>query len=212
MKIDERINQIDETILEMGYRVKGMFELSLRVLESGDKEKALYVVESDDFINNYNEEINNLCINVLSLLQPVASDLRGVISAIKIANDMERIGDYAKSIARYVIRNDRLDDDLLPVALQLGELFVDLYGKTLKALKETDIKMAYEIPVLDEKIDQTFKSMGVYVEDLIKNGNRLEHPFATISMMRNIERAGDHAKNICEHLIYRIKGQYIDFG
>lgn len=212
MKIEERLNQIDETVLEMGYRVKRMFELSLTVLESGDKEKALYIIENDEFINNYNEEINNLCINVLSLLQPVATDLRSVVSSIKIANDMERIGDYAKSIARFVIRNDRLDDDLLPVAKKLGELFVDLFDKTLTALKKSDIKAAYEIPSLDEKIDQTFKDMGVYVEELISNGNRLEHPFATISMMRNIERAGDHSKNICEHLIYRLKGQYIDFG
>ncbi len=212
MKIEERLNQIDETVLEMGYRVKRMFELSLTVLESGDKEKALYIIENDEFINNYNEEINNLCINVLSLLQPVATDLRSVVSSIKIANDMERIGDYAKSIARFVIRNDRLDGDLLPVAKNLGELFVDLFDKTLTALKKSDIKAAYEIPSLDEKIDQTFKDMGVYVEELISNGNRLEHPFATISMMRNIERAGDHSKNICEHLIYRLKGQYIDFG
>lgn len=212
MKIEERLHQIDETVLEMGYRVKRMFELSLAVLESGDKEKALYVVESDEYINNYNEEINNLCINVLSLLQPVATDLRAVVSSLKIANDMERIGDYAKSIARFVIRNDRLDDDLLPVALNVGQLFVSLYDKTLNALKTSDIKAAYDIPALDEQIDQTFKDMAVYIEDLINQGNRLEHPFATISMMRNIERAGDHAKNVCEHLIYRIKGQYIDFG
>ena len=102
--MDESLAAFQALILQMYRKVKTMHELALDILRSGDKEKALQLIYMDDFVNHLEEEINDQAQTVLALLSPVATDLRKVIAGIKIASDLERIGDYAKNIADYVIK------------------------------------------------------------------------------------------------------------
>ena len=104
MKMDESLAAFQALILQMYRKVKTMHELALDVLRIGDKEKALQLIYMDDFVNPLEEAINDQAQTVLALLSPVATDLRKVIAGIKIASDLERIGDYAKNIADYVIK------------------------------------------------------------------------------------------------------------
>ena len=93
MKMDESLAAFQALILQMYRKVKTMHELALDILRSGDKEKALQLIYMDDFVNHLEEEINDQAQTVLALLSPVATDLRKVIAGIKIASDLERIGD-----------------------------------------------------------------------------------------------------------------------
>ena len=104
VKIDTELALFQDSILSMSDKVRRMYLWALEVLRTGNKEKALAIIELDEFVNNDEEEVNDRGLEVLSLLSPVASDLRIVIAGIKIASDIERIGDYAKNIARYVIK------------------------------------------------------------------------------------------------------------
>ena len=212
VRIDTEIEVFKEDIILMSQRVRKMFLTAIEVLHTGNKEKALSVVELDDYVNNANEEVNEKAVEVLSLLAPVASDLRIVIAGIKIATDLERIGDYAKAIARFVIKNDDLDPKLLSNIDILGEKFIAFFDLTMDAYARRDVKLALDLPSRDDEIDAAFKQLISYLEDMYNQNQNITNLIPTIGMLRNIERAGDHTKNICENIIYEIKGQHYDFG
>jgi len=212
VRIDTEIQSFKEEILLMSQKVRKMFIMAIEVLHTGNKEKALSVVELDEYVNNTNEEVNDKAVEVLSLLAPVASDLRIIIAGIKIATDLERIGDYAKAIARFVIKNDDLDEQILTHVDHIGDKFIAFFDETMLAYANRDVKLALDLPSRDDEIDAAFKNMISYIEVLTEEKKDITHLVPTIGMLRNIERAGDHTKNICENIIYEVKGQHYDFG
>lgn len=212
VRIDVEIQLFKDDIFLMSQNVRRMFVTAIEILHTGNKEKALSVVELDEYVNNANEEINDKAVEVLSLLAPVASDLRIIIAGIKIATDLERIGDYAKAISRFVIKNDDLDEQLLPYIEVIGEKFIEFYDETIVAYINRDVKLALDLPSRDDDIDAAFQKMINYIEQLYDEKKDISHLVPTIGMLRNIERAGDHTKNICEQVIYEVRGQHYDFG
>ena len=209
MKLDDQITQLNELILLMANHVKVMMTVAIQALIQSDHDKALYVVEQDALINHYEVEINEIAIQSLSLLQPVAKDLRTLISAIKIANELERIGDYAKNIARYVIKKQVFPKEIEGDAVALVELFLTHFDETIQVLKQPDANVAYQTALKDELLDKRFNELVEKIDNL---PTRDRISVATIGILRNVERAGDHSKNVCEHIIYRTKSQFIDLG
>ncbi|MBS3987569.1 MAG: phosphate signaling complex protein PhoU [Erysipelothrix sp.] len=209
MKLDDQITQLNELILLMANHVKVMMTVAIQALIQSDHDKALYVVEQDALINHYEVEINEIAIQSLSLLQPVAKDLRTLISAIKIANELERIGDYAKNIARYVIKKHVFPKEIEGDAVALVELFLTHFDETIQVLKQPDANVAYQTALKDELLDKRFNELVEKIDNL---PTRDRISVATIGILRNVERAGDHSKNVCEHIIYRTKSQFIDLG
>ena len=213
MKMDESLAAFQALILQMYRKVKTMHELALDIIRSGDKEKALQLIYMDDFVNHLEEEINDQAQTVLALLSPVATDLRKVIAGIKIASDLERIGDYAKNIADYVIKKGPAEPPFVgEQAEAIGRLFLAMLDATMDAYQKEDVAQAYQIPRQDEQINDQFAELSGQIETAVVQGMQLEHVVPLVAMLRNFERAGDHTKNICEHLIYQVKGQHIDFG
>ena len=213
MKMDESLAAFQALILQMYRKVKTMHELALDILRSGDKEKALQLIYMDDFVNHLEEEINDQAQTVLALLSPVATDLRKVIAGIKIASDLERIGDYAKNIADYVIKKGPAEPPFVGEQAEAsGRLFLAMLDAAMDAYQKEDVAQAYQIPRQDEQINDQFAELSGQIETAVMQGMQLEHVVPLVAMLRNFERAGDHTKNICEHLIYQVKGQHIDFG
>ncbi|WP_302925545.1 phosphate signaling complex protein PhoU [Holdemania filiformis] len=213
MKMDESLAAFQSLILQMYRKVKMMHELALDILRSGDKEKALQLIYMDDFVNHLEEEINDQAQTVLALLSPVATDLRKVIAGIKIASDLERIGDYAKNIADYVIKKGPAEPPFVgEQAEAIGRLFLEMLDAAMDAYQKEDVAQAYQIPRQDEQINDQFAELSGQIETAVMQGMQMEHVVPLVAMLRNFERAGDHTKNICEHLIYQVKGQHIDFG
>jgi phosphate transport system protein len=210
MKIDEQLKVCEDLVLSMAKQVRQMMHQSMEALMENNKEKALFVIEHDAYINNFELEVNEHAMQVLSLLQPVASDLRRVVVTIKISNDLERIGDYAKNIARYVIKNQSFPEEFKPNAKEILEAFFEMYDMMLEVVLKSDVEKAYRVAELDERMDAIFKELVTKVDEQVQKS--LPITFATIALLRNIERSGDHTKNICEHVIYRVKAQYVDFG
>ena len=153
-------------------------------------------------------KINDLAIENLALLAPVASDLRKVIAAIKITTDLERIGDYAKNIASFVITDGYINEDIKDDVKIMIDNFLTMLDHAMDCYNKEDLKWAYEIPLEDENINAAFKS----IVDKVKTDENVDHVIAMSSMLRNIERAGDHTKNVCEHIIYQLKGLHIEFN
>ncbi len=209
-KIDDALNTYQALIQEMALKVRKMHEIGLEVIETGDREKALHIIKLDEFVNHYEEEINDRAQEILSLLSPVATDLRIVIAGIKTANDLERIADYAKNISKYVIKSGQIDEKLAKNAQKIGEAFLTMFDKAMKAYAERDVKSALEIPNDDMVINELFALMIEDLQNALNQHQMLSEVIPVVRLLRNFERAGDHTKNICEHLIFLEKDQHID--
>lgn len=211
IKIEKELEEMEATILKMGYRVIAMHEKVQAIITTPDKAQALEIIQVDDRINHLEEEINDVAIAALALLSPVASDLRRVVAGIKIASELERIGDYAKNIAIFMIKHDAVDAIVLEYAQEMEGAFCTMLSTALKAYEEKDVERAFEIPEMDNVIDQLTLELNAKLRSY-EDINQLKHALSVGAMLRSIERAGDHTKNICEHIIYLIKGQHYDFG
>ena len=211
-KLDEKNMEIQQCIVKMSQRVTNMYHLANKALISGDVDIALKIIKQDQFVNSAEEEINELALNTLALLSPVAKDLRVAITAIKIANELERIGDYAKSIAAYVIKNGKLDDGYAEIATRLCDQVLAMLDNAITAYVKKDVEAAYEIPQEDDTIDAYFKEATKLLKKSIENLENVDLIIPMIAIIRNLERAGDHIVNICEDIIYENKGHLIELG
>ena len=188
--------------------INNMYAKVYEALDEHNVDKALEVIKMDEFVNRLDEEVNDLAIENLALLAPVASDLRKVIAAIKITTDLERIGDYAKNIASFVITDGYINEDIKDDVKIMIDNFLTMLDHAMDCYNKEDLKWAYEIPLEDENINAAFKS----IVDKVNTVENVDHVIAMSSMLRNIERAGDHTKNVCEHIIYQLKGLHIEFN
>lgn len=209
MQIDEMMKNYEENIIQLGTQVKTALAIAIKAFKDNDKTAALQVIERDEFVNAQNELINNQAVEILSLMQPVARDLRLVVGGIKIATDFERVGDYAKNIGRFVIKYYEGQSDYYEDIENLGEMLIKYFDRVLEILVNQDVKGAYYVASLDENIDHEFKKLLYKIAD---HANVERFPIELTNMLRNLERAGDHAKNICEQIVYIVNGQHVDFG
>lgn len=211
IKLEKELDSMEETVINMGKKTKAMHEKVLTILKQVDKSIALDIIQNDDRINHLEEEVNDLAISALALLSPVASDLRRVIAAIKIASELERIADYAKNTAIFLIKHEQVDEIILDYALNMEQTFLRMLDEAMKAYTQKDVLAALEIPAQDELIDELTTELyhKLYTFEDIE---QLKHALEVASILRSMERSGDHTKNICEHIIYLIKGQHYDFG
>ena len=212
--IDGKLSQMEQTLVKMGNRVVSMHECVCEVLAEPNKERELEIIQADDRINHMEEEINDLAIESLALLAPVASDLRKVIGTIKIATELERIGDYAKNIAKFLIKQDHLSDMVADYAISMEKDLITMLERAMQCMVDQDEEAAFAIPESDSVINQQMKDIRakLLADDGESRENALKELFEISAMLRNIERAGDHVKNICEHILYMMKGQHYDFG
>lgn len=208
VKIDEKLSYLKQRILHMATIINNMYAKVYEALDEHNVDKALEVIKMDEFVNRLDEEVNDLAIENLALLAPVASDLRKVIAAIKITTDLERIGDYAKNIASFVITDGYINEEIKDDVKVMIDNFLTMLDHAMDCYNKENLKWAYEIPLEDENINAAFKS----IVDKVKTDENVDHVIAMSSMLRNIERAGDHTKNVCEHIIYQLKGLHIEFN
>lgn len=205
---DSRMNLFKTHLLRMAESVKVSMQHSLEALLASDRVAALRVVENDENINHLDRLINSYAIETIMLQQPVAKDLRLLVGGIKVATDLERIGDYAKNIARYVIMDTSHSEEDSKLVESITAVFLSNFDYVINALDSMDDGEAYEAAKRDTLLDDAFKNIiKAYENDASKVLN-----IHLINVLRNIERAGDHSKNICEQIIYIVKGETIDFG
>ena len=211
VKIDKELDTMEANVMKMARQVISMHEKVVEVLENPDREMELEIMQADDIINHMEEKVNDQAVRSLALLSPVASDLRKVVADIKIASELERIGDYAKNVAKYLLKQDAQFPHVLEYAQQMEKYMINMLQETMKAYEERNVESAFEIVKRDQYLNQLVKEIRARLKE--ESGeNLIEDVFVVSGMLRNIERAGDHIKNICEHIIYMMKGQHYDFG
>jgi phosphate transport system protein len=209
---DEHITLLTRKILEMGGLVEQQIARAVEALVNRDIEQANRVIEHDDQIDLMEEEIDQFAIRLLATRQPMASDLRLIAMAMKISNDLERIGDYATNIAK---RCERLAKEppvkplyTMPRMAQISQAMVK---DVLDAYVERDTDKAIAVWRRDDEVDDMFTSLfRELLTYMMEDARNISPCIDLIFVAKNLERIGDHATNIAEKIHYIIHGQRIN--
>lgn len=213
-KFQEDLNILHAKLLELGNFAVNALNRSLVALENKDVELALQILEDDAEANILEEEINDFAILLIAKQQPVAVDLRRLIVAIKIANDIERMADYAVNIAKSAIRIGN-EPFVKPIdhIKRMHELSLNMLKLSLEAFNEEDLTKARQVAQMDDEVDDLY---GQTIRDLLTLSQSKPEFLAQITQLsfisRYIERSADHVTNIAENVFYLVKGKRYDLN
>ena len=207
---DEDITRLRGLIAEMGGLAEVAIQEAMQALVNGDEELAAGVVERDLKLDRLESEVDELAVRVIALRAPMADDLREIIAALKIAGVVERIGDYAKNIAKRVGRIEgRNRFEPLTLIPAMGELAAEMVHDVLTAFAARDPVMAREVIATDDRVDAFYDSIfRNLVSYMVENPATISSAAQLLFIARNIERIGDHATNVAEMVHYAATGTY----
>ncbi|MEZ4598385.1 MAG: phosphate signaling complex protein PhoU [Syntrophotaleaceae bacterium] len=211
MHLAREIEKLKKRILTLGSEVEDVLQQSVQALDTMDGSLAATVAEGDNRIDTLEVDLEEECLKVLALYQPVANDLRFIISVLKINNDLERIADLAVNISERVL--DLLRHERIPVPFQFSEmsgLVSDMVKKSLDSLVNLDQRQAREVIALDDQVDALHhNSYGLVKDRIRKNPNHIEPLICYLVVSRYLERIADQATNIAEDVLYLIEGKIV---
>lgn len=208
-RYNAELESLRSLVLTMGGRVEQQCHQALQALVEGDAELAEKVAGADHEVNAMEVDISARCTDILARRQPAASDLRMIVSIIRLVANLERIGDEAAKIARVArkLADDRNRKSYSSEPQHLGEGVADMLHKALDAFARLDVQAAIGIIGRDLEIDREFKSLTrLLISYMMEEPRRVKNMLKVNSCARALERIGDHAVNICEEVIYLVKG------
>lgn len=208
-RFDKDLNKIKNRVLKMGDLVLSQFEAATRMLNTPDTMEIARIVATDRKINGMERAISNRAERLITLRQPVALDLRAVLTPINIANDLERIGDHAKSTAKRAgkMGADAIPEQTLAILMQMADLAQLQLREALNAYDSNDLELAAAIRERDTKVDALNSSMFSHaLSNLTGSENNTEALMNAVLISRNFERIGDHVVNIAEFVIHITTG------
>lgn len=212
--ISERFNTelegIKNHLLEMGGKVEQQLNEAVDALVNTDSATAESIVNRDQEVNRMEMAIDDKCATILARRQPAASDLRLVVAVIKINTDIERIGDEAAKVARQALRvNDegRSPSEYVEVR-HIGSHVATMLRKSLDAFARLDLDLAVEVVKEDILVDREYGSaLRSLVTFMMEDPRHIGAVINEMWALRSLERIGDHARNIAEHVVYLVRGQ-----
>ena len=209
--LERELDRLKKKILALGAIVEERVRMAIKAMETRDRELAKKVIEADDEIDQIEVDVEEECLKILALYQPVAIDLRFIVAVIKINNDLERIGDIAVNIAEraaFLATQGKLD---IPFDFAgMAEKTQSMLKKSIDALVNMDSNLAWEVGAADDEVDAINRAMYLQVQDGIrKNIDRMECLIHLLQASRHLERIADHATNIAEDVIYMISGEIV---
>jgi phosphate transport system protein len=208
---DEDITRLRGLIAEMGGLAEVAIGEAMDALVKGSTTLAQDVVERDKLIDALEADVDKLAVRIIALRAPMADDLREVIAALKIAGVLERIGDYAKNIAK---RTGRIEGhkkfEPLTLIPAMGDIAAEMVHDVLTAYAARDPQMAIDVVARDEKVDAFYNSIfRNLVSHMVENPSTISSAAQLLFVARNIERIGDHATNVAEQVYYAATGNYL---
>lgn len=206
---DDELLHLTDELVRMGELAVCQLKAAIDVVDRRDERAAQHVVNNDDAIDQMEQEISHGVVRLLALRAPIAGDLRHVFAALRIAADIERIGDYAANVAKRSIPLS-MAAPLTPThgLANLAELAAEEVRGVLRAYQRRDAELAHEVWLDDVRLDEAYTA---YFRELLTY--MMEDPRIITScthllfMAKNIERIGDHATNIAENVWYLVKGE-----
>jgi phosphate transport system protein len=209
---DEELSRLSDLLSRMGGLAESQLENSIEALQKRDSSLAEDAIENDRQIDNLHAEIDELAIRLLALRQPMATDLRHIVTALKVAPIVERIGDYSKNVAKRTIALNQMPPvKPLFTIPRMGRLVREMIKDVLDAFSNNDVEMAREVWARDKEVDDMydslFRELLTYMMEDARNITACTH---LLFVARNIERIGDLATNISELIHYQVEGVALD--
>lgn len=205
----EQLEQLRNTVLRMGTFAEEMLARALKALLDQDVALARQVHRSDDIADDLDHEIDRRCTSLLASQQPVAGDLRGILGALKIATDLERIADYAKDIAKVAIAmGDEPWFKPLDDTRRLGDMALAQLRQALRAFADHDLALARAVVRGDEELDELWHRLREELQARMQAEPALvPQALRLLLVARYLERIGDHTINVMERLYYMDTGR-----
>jgi phosphate transport system protein len=207
---DDEIDRLRGLIAEMGGRAEAAIENAMLALQRHDKVLAAEVVADDRRIDAIEAEVEKLVVEVIALRAPMANDLRDVIAALKIVSVVERIGDYAKNIAKRVPLVATNSRTVEPISLlpSMGQVAGEMVHDVLNAYAARDADLALAVVERDTVVDDFYNSVfRTLVTFMVENPKTISECAHLLFIAKNIERIGDHATNVAEMVYYAATGK-----
>jgi phosphate transport system protein len=205
----KELENIKKRILTLGSMVEDLVHTSVQAVDRVDADLADRIIKRDREINETEVDIEEECLKVLALHQPVAVDLRFIIAVIKINNELERIGDQAVNIAQRVqVIAKRPKPPFWFDYSEMGEKAQKMLRMSLDALVNLDVDLAYRVITLDDEVDQIKSDAYDKIKQAIQDlPERVGYYINLLLISRHLERLADHATNIAEEVIYLVEGE-----
>ncbi len=213
MSFKQELDNLRHDMIYMGGEIQNILELTLDVIIDNDTDKALIVINGDDEIDELEMAIQRQCVLLIAKEQPLAKDLRLIMSIIKIVTDMERIADQCEEICHYCLKlNDtnHSETDAFKRHVNKMALAIDkMLRKTLDSYRSKDVEAMLEVCEYDDNIDARFTQIWQEIIIEMKSDNEFI-PLGPhyIMIIKYLERIADHTTNIAEWMIYNITGEY----
>src|SRR5579863_4783226 len=209
-KYNDELEDIRTQVLQMGGLVEQQIANAITALASGDAALGQAVITNDYAVNSFDVNIDEQCNHIIAKRQPAASDLRLVMAVIKTIADQERIGDEAEKIARMAVRLsefERPKDGYLEIQA-LGNHTRKMVHDALDAFARLDTAAALQVAHEDRQVDKEYEGLlRQMITFMMEDPRTISRALDVIWSARALERIGDHARNICEYVIYLVKGK-----
>lgn len=208
INFQQQLIALKDKLLAMAALSQQALELSVEAYTNRDLSLSLHVREIEAAINAAETSVDEMAYELLAKEQPMAVDLRFILSVIKINGDLERIGDQATNIAERAAALDRQPSIALPVDIaDMGDKVGVMIRRAVQSLLEGDVALAESVIEMDEEIDTLNRAIQVNLVSVMQQHPEIaEQSLSAIIVGRNLERAGDHATNIAEDVIFWIRG------
>jgi phosphate transport system protein len=208
VKFHQSLDELKERLLVMAGMAEQAIQRSIEAYRTRDMSICELVLHSEPAINRLEREIDQLALDLLAMEQPMAIDLRFILSVIRINADLERVGDQAVNIAVRVREMGAFANIDLPVDIpKLAEMASAMVRKALQAFIEGDAEMADSVFLMDDQVDKMNDAAYYALSSLIKEKPELTpQSLNALIISRNLERVGDHATNIAEDVIFWVRG------
>jgi phosphate transport system protein len=207
----EQLETLSNCVAQMGGMVEAQFANAIEAIAKRDAKLAEGAIESDARIDQLQQSVEDQALKVLALRQPMAVDLRGTLAAIKIASELERIGDYGKNIGKRALLLNREPPIRLTQSLaRMGRQAMVQLKSVLDAYSNRDPQAAQNVWLHDEEIDELYNSLfRELLTYMMEDPRTIGLCTHLLFIAKNIERAGDHATNIAETVYHMVTGNYL---
>ncbi|MGD8368277.1 MAG: phosphate signaling complex protein PhoU, partial [Desulfobacterales bacterium] len=212
--LQKELDKIKKRILSLGALVEERVHLAAKAIEAKDSDLCERIIRDDHDIDEMEVEVEEECLKILALHQPVAVDLRFIIAVIKINNDLERIGDQAVNIAqRVAFIGTRPPIDFSFDYSVMAEKAQSMLRKSLDALVNFDLDLAFKVLTLDDEVDRIKDEAYDQIKaEIRRTPDRVGYLINMLLISRHLERLADHATNIAEEVIYLVEGEIVRHG
>ena len=211
-QFDEELEEIRTRLMEMGGKVEQQLQNAVIAVTDADSKLAEEVISGDQRIDSMEVDIDEACILIIARRQPAASDLRLVMMVTKAVNDLERIGDEAKKIANHaiILAEQSGSAEGYTEVRHMGASVTRMLANALDAFARFDVDAAMRTLEEDKQVDLEYKTaLRELVTYMMEDPRSISRVINVLWVIRSLERIGDHAKNLCEQIVFVVKGKDI---